>query len=555
MIDELLARYEDGATVAFGAAGTRTIEDLRRDLGIIAAALPEPEDERSILLVFERDRYLFVSALLGAIARGHSVLLPPNARRESIGDLLCDARVLGLLHDTGAGLDLNVDQLLEEPSSRPLFTPREAPETIATLFTSGTTSAFTEWPKTKAQLLGEAKMLGEHFGITASDRVLGLVSPLHIYGLLYTVLMPLLQGAAFSRETPLYAESIALRLRVDRPSVMIAVPAQLRAFSAIEARDFESVRRVFSSTAPLREEAAAQFLERTGLPITEVFGSTETGGIASRERTAGSKLRALPGVGVSIDEAGYLLVDSPFADERFGRPYRTGDLAEIDDDGALIHRGRADGIVKIGGRRLALPELEERVRSVQGIEDAAVVALKSRDGRGHHLLLAYSPERVKVERVRQHLMGYYEPSCIPRRIVSVDRLPREDNGKLTRAALLSLFDYTAEGRPLRRELEWQSDIKLRVPETYLYYDGHFPGYPILPGAAQLLEIVAEGMLRRGETRTIQRFSRLKFLGRILPGDELEFELRVAGDEAYDFFIRTPRELASSGRVHLREGLS
>lgn len=63
------------------------------------------------------------------------------------------------------------------------------------------------------------------------------------------------------------------------------------------------------------------------------------------------------------------------------------------------------------------------------------------------------------------------------------------------------------------------------------------------------------MLRRGETRTIQRFSRLKFLGRILPGDELEFELRVAGDEAYDFFIRTPRELASSGRVHLREGLS
>ena len=556
MIEALLSHYQAGATVAFGAAGARTIEDLRRDLAIVAGALPEPEseDDGAILLVFERDRYLFVASLLGAIARGHSVMLPPNTRRDTIGGLLSDPRTRGLLHDTGAGLEINVATLLEERRSPALFTPHAPPEKIATLFTSGTTSAFSEWPKTSAQLLGEAEALASLFEIGPRDRVLGLVSPLHIYGLLYTALMPLLRGAAFSRETPLYAESIAERLRVDEPSVLITVPALLRAFEAIEPDDLKSLRRVFSSTAPLREELAERFYARTGTAITEVFGSTETGGIAHRdrpERAGGSaKLMPLPGVSIAVDGEGHLLVDSPFVDARVERPYRTGDLAEIGPDGALIHKGRADGIIKIGGRRLSLPELEERVRSIEGVEDAATLALESEDGRGHHLFLAYAPVSIEAEKVREQLMGFYEPSCVPRRILAAERLPREENGKLTRAALLSLFDYTADGRPIRRELEWLGDDRLRVPETYLYFDGHFPGYPILPGAAQLLEIVAAGVARRGEARAIDRFSRLKFLGRILPGDELTLELKEAAEGALDFSIRTPRELASSGRAHL-----
>lgn len=552
MIEELLAQYQKGAPVAFGAAGIRTVDELRRDLSIIAAALPYPEKGRSILLVFERDRYFFTAALLGAIARGHSVLLPPNTRRDTIGGLLNDERVLGLLHDTGAGLELNVASLLEAPDRSASYEPSEPPQIALTLFTSGTTSAFSEWPKTAAQLLDEARTLGELFEIQSSDRVLGLVSPLHIYGLLYTVLMPLLRGASFSRETPLYAESIAERLRADKPSVMISVPAQLRSFEAIDVEDLRCLRRVFSSTAPLREALAQRFYEHAGLPITEVFGSTETGGIATRQRAIGEALRPLPGVSIAVDDDGHLLVDSPFVDARFGLPYKTGDLAEIDPSGALIHKGRADGIVKIGGRRLSLPELEERVRSIEGVEDAALLTLETEDGRGHQLFLAYAPETVKIEEVRATLRGHYEPSCIPRRILAVERLPREENGKLPRAALLSLFDYTPDGEPIRRELEWMSPERLRVPETYLYFDGHFPGYPILPGAAQLLEIVAAGLERQGEQRKIARFSKLKFLGRILPGDELELQLNQAAGGAYDFSIRTPRELASSGRAHLRE---
>jgi acyl-coenzyme A synthetase/AMP-(fatty) acid ligase len=80
---------------------------------------------------------------------------------------------------------------------------------LATVFTSGSTGPMLAAPKTAASLFGEAHALARSFGIGPGDRIVGSVPPVHIYGLLFTLLLPLACGAAFARETPHHAESIA----------------------------------------------------------------------------------------------------------------------------------------------------------------------------------------------------------------------------------------------------------------------------------------------------------------------------------------------------------
>ncbi|NLY93952.1 MAG: AMP-binding protein [Myxococcales bacterium] len=559
---ELLALHAPDDLVAFGAKGSRTRRDLLADAARVAAALPEPTDGSHVLLVFQHDRYLLAVALLAAFARGHAVTLPPNTRRDTIFELSERPETVAILHDTEAGIAIKIEPLLEGAAD---VAPLEAAgipsrEIIATLFTSGTTRAMTAWPKTAGQLLGEAAMLGETFAIERGAKIVATVSPGHIYGLLYTVLLPLLRGAAFLRETPLHAEAIAARVEAHAADVLVTVPAHLRSFEAVAPESFRSLSRVFASTAPLPEAHAEAFLARFGLPVTEVLGSTETGGIAHRERRPGTRFAPLRGVAVSVDHEGRLLVDSPYADARVERPFRTADLVALDDDGAFTHLGRADGVVKVGGKRVSLPALEDAIRAVPGVRDAAVLSVDGGAGRGAQILAAVAADESLAQAIRAALLDRFDPSCLPRRTVFVEALPREENGKLTRGAALRLFGLTPDERPIvwtvapcftestREGAKLRHRLRFGIPETLGYFDGHFVGYPILPGAAQLTELVVEPLRSlHPELGAVKAFSKLKFLGRITPGDEIEVRLEVAAAGA-TFEIRKGEELCTAGAV-------
>src|SRR5690606_2611916 len=140
---------------------------------------PEPSEGSHVLLVFQHDRYLMAVALLAAFHRGHAVTLPPNTRRDSIFELTERPETAAIPHDTEAGISLKIEKLLAEGAPVPPLTEATLPdrEIIATVFTSGTTSAMTPWPKTARQLLGEATMLGESFGVGPGTRVVGTVPP------------------------------------------------------------------------------------------------------------------------------------------------------------------------------------------------------------------------------------------------------------------------------------------------------------------------------------------------------------------------------------------
>jgi acyl-coenzyme A synthetase/AMP-(fatty) acid ligase/3-hydroxymyristoyl/3-hydroxydecanoyl-(acyl carrier protein) dehydratase len=567
---ELLGKHGPDALVAFGEAGTKTARDLLEDAARIAAALPAPYEGSQALLVFERDRYAMAAALLGALDRGHAVALPPNARRDSVFALNARPETATVLHDTDAGMPIGVVDLIDGgsktgQSEAALASPYVPPAgVIATVFTSGTTGPMTAWPKTSAELLGEASALGQAFDVGPGDRILGTVPPGHIYGLLFTILLPLLRGAAFSRETPHHAEAIAHTLAQHRANILVTVPAQLRALGALGANSLSGLRRVFSSTGPLPDPVAKAFYDRHEIGITEILGSTETGGIASRMRDAGELAgwRPFDEVRVSIGEAGELGVDSPFVQSDLPRPFETADLVEMNADGTFTHLGRSDGIVKIGGRRVSIQEVEDCIRQQPGIEDASVVAVPADGARGNQLLAAIVPASYDVAEVKKALRKKFEPTCLPRRFACVEELPRETNGKLSRDRMLRLFGLQADGRPVNWALAWgepsvQSDdsrerfeISVRVPEDYAWFEGHFEAYAVLAGAAQLKDLIFPVVERAfPDLGAVVAMRRIKFSGRIRPGDDLTISVeRGSKRSRVEFEIRKSSEVCSRGTL-------
>lgn len=563
---DLLARHASDTPVAFGAAGIRTAGELLADAARVARALPEASPGSHVLLVSGGDRYAIAAALLGALARGHAVALPPNLRRESIFAVRSRPETVAVLHDTDAGTPLRLEALLATPDGGPPldapFVPRSG--VLATVFTSGSTGPMLAAPKTAAALFGEAHALARTFGVGPGDRIVGSVPPVHIYGLLFTLLLPLAAGAAFARETPHHAEAIAHCVRSHGATRLVTVPVQLRALAGLRAGALAGLRQVVSSTGPLPDGVARDFRERHGLAVDEIFGSTETGGIARRTRSAEPPEPWTPfeGVRVSQAEEGRLAVDSEFLDETLARPFVTGDLVELEVDGRFRHLGRADGIVKIAGRRVALQEVEDALRRQPGVEDAAVVAVAADAGRGHQLLVAVSPADVDPAALRAALLERFEPSCLPRRLVAIDVIPREENGKLQRARVLRVFGLSPDERPLelalafepfelaREGARWRVRADVRLPAEWDAFDGHFEGYPVLAGALQLKELVLP-VARRAfpELGPVCSLSRVKFSGRILPEEALSIELeRESASPRVRFEIRRGGETCSSGVV-------
>jgi len=284
----MLSRHRAETPVAWSRDRVTTAAQMRAHVDGFCALL-DPASPGDELLVICRDRYRFSVAVLAAWERGYSVALPPNPQLQTIRSIRMKPGVVSVIHDVD-GFDKGIDVRDERVVSAArgavgrvpfsLFTDPPPERQLATVYTSGSTGDHIPCPKTAAQLLGEARLLAETFPLPADARVLPMVPSHHIYGLLFGVLVPLVSGASFYRHTPLHAAEIAAVGPVD---ALVSVPAHLRGLLIAKAGELPPVARAFSSAAPLPPRVADAVKKRFGWTITEVFGSSETGGIAWRQ--------------------------------------------------------------------------------------------------------------------------------------------------------------------------------------------------------------------------------------------------------------------------------
>jgi acyl-coenzyme A synthetase/AMP-(fatty) acid ligase len=548
-VKSLLARHAPDSLVCFGGAGTRTAAQFATYARTIAAALPHaaPGSPRTRVVLACNDRYRFSAALAATWLRGLTAELPVNGQPAIVHALARGSSVLALLHDRDEDVGTDVrplEPLVDERHPRSqlpleLLLADGAPAAIA--YTSGSTGAPTPHLKTLAQLLREPEAHIVAFDL-AARRIVSAVPPYHIYGLLFGVLVPLLGGGSMSRNAPLQPAELLHELTSAQADVLISVPPQLAALAAYETDAWPAMARVFSSAAPLPPGVSKTLAER-GWRVTEVLGSTETGGIAHRS-DSGAVWEGLPSVKYQVDADSALWVDSPWLAPDVPRPLCTADRVEL-DEGGFRHLGRSDAVVKVGGRRIDLGELETRLKECAGVHDARVLAVESRGVRGVELLAVLEGTHIELGALRSELCKHIDPVAVPRRFRVVDKLPRSETGKLARSDLLALFDvwrFPSEALPDGR-------VRFAIPHELGYFRGHFDEVPILAGVVQLEQLVLRETRRRfPELRVLSRLSRVKFKRLNSPGEVMDLTLERRSDLTVLFTLEVAGHPAASGML-------
>jgi acyl-coenzyme A synthetase/AMP-(fatty) acid ligase len=532
---------EPGTPFAVGAS-PRAWGDLLADAASIARGLSQmdaPADRAARpveRMVACADRYNCAATLLAVWSAGEVAALPPNGRVETIDALCAEGGIQGVLHDGGGRGGVDVRALLGSgapPLASPWFA---AHRPIVCLYTSGSTGRHAACPKTAGQLLGEARLLVDLFDLGPGTRLLATVPPHHIYGLLFGVLVPFMGGAALVRSTPHHAETIAGEARRWQANTLVSVPAHLHGITALAAGALPPLRRIFSSGAPLPVETAVEVAALAGTPVTEVLGSSETGGIAWRAAGGDPAWLPFPGVEVEPDADGVMLVRSPFAASARG-----ADRIAVRPGGRFELLGRADGIIKIGGSRISVAEIERLLSDTPGVREAAVIAVDVEGPRKHELWATVVAPGLTVADLRAALLRRVEPVALPRRFRLVEALPREENGKLVEARLRALFAAP------RRADDVAEVLDLVVAGDWPCFRGHFAGFPVLPGVVQLNDLALREARRRWpELHALERVLALKFRSPVRPNDRLALHLERRDQDRVVFELRREGKPVSSG---------
>lgn len=437
--------------MALDGEHVRPFDQFSRTVAAVAAMVESAGKGRWLLV--SEGAWGFATGLFGLLRAGCGVAIPPNHLPATLDRLL--PGMAGVLTDL---VPLGADAT--ERVGHPWYRIPESGETVAhpaplddgsiEFWTSGSTGEAKCIRKQLSQLDAEVRVLEEVFGSRfAGGPVLGTVPHHHIYGCLFRILWPLAAGR------PIIAEQCAdpgrfrsIMARSLAPA-LISSPAFLsRLPGLVDLDKFESIASViFSSGGPLSAADAMAWRRWAPAGVAEVFGSTETGGIAWRTQSEdpdSAHWIPFPDVAITFEGDGALRVESFRAGPD---PIRMEDAGESLPDGRFRLLGRLDRIVKLEEKRVSLPEIEAELETHPWVSRAAVTRLVGpRVSLGAVVVLAKDlPALSPQERrqlgwtLRHHLALRFEPVALPKRWRFVDELPYNERGKLTPESLASLF--------------------------------------------------------------------------------------------------------------------
>jgi len=559
-----------GRLVAFGRGGERRLLDLRADVASLADAVEKEGAGRWLLDV--EDAYDAAVGLLAVAAAGGVAVLPPDRAPGTLERLLEDA--VGAIAEPGReaalarGRPVLAARGAPRGPARAVRLPRERP--FAEFTTSGTTGPGRRVTKALRHLEDEVAVLEEVLGpeLPAETRIHATVSHRHIYGLLFRILWPLAAGRPFQSDPLLHAREILPRMLEGEGAALVTTPVHLSRMVASGelGRARSHCRAVFSSGSPLGDDTARRCAEQLGRGAHEILGSTETGGVA-RRRFPERAWTPLPRVRVAMAPDGERLdVVSPFVSEGPELPsgerrFTLGDRAAVAADGSFRLLGRADRVVKIGAKRLSLPELEACLARHPAVAEAAALARPvAGETRVHAAVVLSAAGRARLRDegrralgrlLADHLAARLDPVFLPRVWRYVDALPRNAQGKLPRGALERLFDAgVRDPLPLgeSRGPGWL-ERRLRVPDDLAFLEGHFEGRPLVAGVVQLRWALDAAGHLLGRAPRVRGIEALKFPAVLLPGQDFALRVELAGDgKRLRFRLAHGERVFASGRL-------
>jgi acyl-CoA synthetase (AMP-forming)/AMP-acid ligase II len=525
----------------FGAQGTISAGQIRATASDIARGLPDG----GALYLHTASAALFAAGLLAAARKSRTVCCPAHTQSLYLSEIGADTGTIvtdaPLEHSSVLRAALSPD---EEDGS-------QTPAGLELVFyTSGSTGKPKTVGKPIAQLDAEAHTL-ETVWPKGARRMLGTVSHQHIYGMLFRIFWPVLTGGQSSERPAEYWEQLAPHLMAG--TSLASGPAHLTRLAPLARAKPD---RIYSSGAPLPFAAAQEAKDLLGSLPFEVLGSTETGGIAWRQQEReDAAWTPLPGVEVDIDPDSVLNIRSPFAIP--GAFVATGDRAERINAQQFRLKGRADRLAKIDGKRVSLVRVEEAVLSHPMVAAVAATDLPNRKGGlgaivelndvGLAALKAQGSFRLSRS-LRRELAARLEPAERPKHWLFAS-IPLNSQGKRVQANLRDAFDRGALRGTVQALRPESAEVVFELDPALSWFEGHFPGQPVLPGIAQV-HMAVKWAERLWQWRPKgASLSQLKFRRVLQPGDLVELRLaRPAGQQRLKFAYHLGSIVASEGIV-------
>lgn len=390
---------------------------------------------------------------------------------------------------------------------------------------------------------------------------LSTVEPQHMYGMLWRVLLPRASGCVVDPEVILTPESLLAKMRAAARVVLVTTPSFLDRFCAY-ADQYDVPRNcveVTTSGALLTAATSAAAQRVFGIAPLEIFGSTETGGVAWRRQGGaapddGYDWTVFDPVKVRADADGRLVVDSPFS---LRRGFTMGDGVELAADGRRFRLlGRRDRLVKIAEQRVSLPEMEAAMCALPEVREAALAPLDGPHGPylGALVVLDLSAvdvaagKRALARALRRRLLPVFPKGAVPKRYRFVREIPRNAQGKVQTARLRQALESNlVEPFVLdvaQTETTWTAELVFDADAPY--FGGHFPGFAVLPGVVQLgiARHFAEQFLRRAFT--LASVKKMKFTHVVVPGVCVRLTLTRLSDHEISYEYRKGEASCASG---------
>ncbi len=444
-------------------------------------------------------------------------------------------------------------------SCSPLDYQRELLE----IFTSGSSGEPKAIPKSLRQMSAEVTALEALWGEQVQQTcAIATVSHHHIYGMLFRMLWPLASGRTMWAETCPFTEDISAALPIGGDCYVISSPTHLSRLP--NNFDWQALRKhtrvVFSSGAPLPQDASFAAAEAFASSVNEILGSSETGGMAWRRQHDADFSRWTPMPGILIrqnPDDQCLQIQSPFLADKFtpgagNAWYNTTDRIELINDASFRLLGRIDRIEKVEGKRLSLSAMDQQLSAHPLIRDARSLVLKAHRTEVAAVLelsdagadfVADQGRKPLLAELKNHLLNYFERPLLPRRWRIVLAIPRNSQGKTLQQDLINLFHLQSAGQdactpaqqPARPQhplilaefsRDGQLSLDMQVPANLHYFDGHFDEHPILPGVAQLDWVAKYAESYLGIRGSFCGMKNVKFVNAILPGDSVTLSLSV-----------------------------
>lgn len=388
------------------------------------------------------DRYAFMIGLGAAMVCGQTTLLPPGRAPRLIEELAAEYAGSYCLVDGPSEIEalphhhVSADETCTAADDEPVaWIPEDL--TAAIVFTSGSTGRPNANPKRWGDLVRGQRLAQRRFGFEShrGEAILATIPPQHMYGLEVSVVLPLVAGLCVHAGRPFFPEDIRRAiLAMGEPRSLFTTPTHLRA--CVESGlSWPRLSRIVSATAPLSAELAGRAEDLFSCKVMEIYGCTEAGSMATRRTVDGDIWRFYEDItATEQDDVVYVSGD------HLPDPVPLNDYIELREDGSFRLLGRHTDLVNIAGNRASLSDLNLKLNAIEGVRDGAFVTPENHadEDVGRLAALVVAPD-IEKSAILSALAERVNPVFLPRPLYLVDRLPRNDVGKLPREALLEML--------------------------------------------------------------------------------------------------------------------